>query len=272
MKEILRKHLPTVFRAFRKVYQKSFVHKIKSKNEKIRHDEWQKKRLTEDLIILKEVFNDKCLIYNGPFKGMLYIKQSCGSAFLPKIMGSYEEPIHEWIEKAVGKKYKTIIDIGCAEGYYTVGFAMRIPTANVFAYDIDEQAIINAKELIKLNSISNVELRKECTHEELNELCCNKSLVFCDIEGFEKELLNPIKAPNLKNSDLIIECHDFMVENVSETLISRFIKSHKITIISDYSSKINNYVTPNEIDKVKFGRITNEYRHPETKFMLLEHF
>lgn len=272
MKEIIRKNLPTVFSAFRKAYQKSFLYEIKSKKEKTIHAEWQKKRLAEDLIILKEVFNDNCIVYNGPFKGMLYIKQSSGSAFLPKIMGSYEEPIHEWIEKAIGKKYKTIIDVGCAEGYYTVGFAMRIPTAKVFAYDIDQQAINNAQELINLNMISNVELRQECTYEELNHLCVENSLVFCDIEGFEKELLNPIKVPNLKNSDLIIECHDFMVENVTETLISRFVKSHKITIILDYTSKINNYDTPNEIDKGRFGRITNEYRHPDTKYMLLEHF
>jgi tRNA G46 methylase TrmB len=272
MKELIRKNLPTVFSVCKKIYQKSFLHKIKDKKEKLRYDEWQKKRLSEDLIILKEVFNDDCIVFNGPFKGMLYIKQSSGSAFLPKILGSYEEPIHEWIEKAIGKKYKTIIDVGCAEGYYTVGFAMRLPTSKVVAFDIDNEALKNAIELIKLNGLENVQLRKECTYHELNELCTERSLVFCDIEGFEKILLNPLKVPNLKYADLIIECHDFLIENVTADLISRFVNSHKITIIIDYCTRIKDYETPTKVDKVLFDRIANEYRQPATKFMLLECF
>jgi len=31
------------------------------------------------------------------------------------------------VEAVIAKRYDKILDIGCAEGYYAVGFAMRLP-------------------------------------------------------------------------------------------------------------------------------------------------
>ena len=71
---------------------------------------------------MQEVFDNQYIIQNGHFKGMNYIKRSSGSALLPKILGSYEEPIQGWIKEVIEKK-----NIGCAEGYYACGFARRLP-------------------------------------------------------------------------------------------------------------------------------------------------
>lgn len=272
MRNFLKHNFPYIFKLAKYIYISSFVYKSSMDKMKKANDKRRSVRLVEDLKILKEVFNDEYFVHNGPFSGLKYIRTSSGSALLPKIMGSYEEPIQKWIEKVIEKKYKRIIDVGCAEGFYTAGFAMRMPETEIIAYDIDAIAIQNANELIKLNDLRNVELKTECTHAELNLLCDESTLVFCDIEGFESVLLDPLKAPNLKKVDLIIESHDFLVENVTEMLIKRFITSHVITIAVDYPIKREAYNIPTKISDELFTYIVQEYRQPVTKYILMEHF
>jgi hypothetical protein len=58
---------------------------------------------------------------------MAYIPQAVGSALIPKLLGCYEAELHGVIACALNTTYDTIIDIGCAEGYYAVGLALHFP-------------------------------------------------------------------------------------------------------------------------------------------------
>jgi len=228
-------------------------------------------RITEENKILTEIFEDQCIVRNGPFKGMQYIKRSSGSALLPKILGSYEEPIQEWICEVIeAKKCSNILDIGCAEGYYAVGFAMRMPDTHITAYDIDEEAIRNINELAIANHIINIEIKAECTHEELNSKCGANTLVFCDVEGFEEILLDPVKAPNLKYADIIVESHDFIVPNITNELIDRFYMTHTIRIRVDYPGRFKEYNTPKKATNEQYRRIINELRPKKMKWIYLK--
>ena len=60
-----------------------------------------------------------------------------------------------------------------------------------------------------------------------------KVLVLCDIEGAERELLNPEVAPALKGMDLIVESHECLISGITQTLIDRFKDTHQITLIQD---------------------------------------
>jgi len=68
---------------------------------------------------------------------MRYVPEAVGSSFLPKLVGSYEAELHGVIEELIGRDYRTIIDIGSAEGYYVVGLARRCPAARIYAFDMD---------------------------------------------------------------------------------------------------------------------------------------
>jgi hypothetical protein len=72
----------------------------------------------------------------------------------------------------------------------------------------------------------------ECTPETLNKICGDRSLVFCDCEGYELELLDPDKVPALKDADIIVELHDFMRTDVAitPTILSRFAATHDVTV------------------------------------------
>src|SRR5690348_1337426 len=77
-------------------------------------------------------------VNSGPFKGLEYISGAAGSAYTPKILGCYEQEIHAFIEEIINKSYSVIVDVGCAEGYYAVGFAYRSSDVKVYAFDENE--------------------------------------------------------------------------------------------------------------------------------------
>ena len=86
---------------------------------------------------LTDILKNKVVI-EGPFKGMKYSKQvkTFGTSIFNKLLGTYEREITPFIETIIKKNYKFIHDIGCAEGYYAEGLALKTK-ANVIAYDID---------------------------------------------------------------------------------------------------------------------------------------
>lgn len=271
MKEFLKNNYPSFFNLLKNIYKNTAYYKNKIEKLKEVNQINKNKREKEELKIMNEVFDNQYVVQNGHFKGMKYIKRSSGSALLPKILGSYEEPIQGWIREVIeDKNYVNILDIGCAEGYYAVGFAMKLPNTKIIAYDIDEEARKNSTELKELNGLTNIEINAECTHKELNSKSKENTLVFCDIEGFEKILLDPIKVPNLKYVDLIIESHDCFVPNITEDLIARFYMTHTMRIIVDYPYRIKKYYTPKKATQEQYSYVTDEKRSKYMKFIYME--
>lgn len=267
----IKKYLPILFFFLRYVNSKNPLKIIKRKKHKLICEANELERINLVSEIMKTVFNDIYVVQNGPFKGMKYIKKSLGSAFLPKILGSYEEPIQLWIQEVIeNKKYKNILNIGAAEGYYACGFAMRLPNVTLFAYDTDKEARNSLENLRDINKLYNIVINSECTHECLSHKSDSNTLIFCDIEGFEKELLDPIKVPNLKFVDIIVEAHDCYVPNVTEELIKRFYLTHTATIIVDYPFRIGKYSTPSIASDQQINLIYNEYRPQYMNFIYLK--
>lgn len=199
---------------------------------------------------LFEKLYDGCLvrILNGPFKGMKYIDSSNGSQLLPKLVGCYEEPIHKWIYEIIEKgEYATIIDVGCAEGYYAVGFAIATKSKpKILAFDIDKHALENAKKLAKINSVSDAIYFRDKFNtsiiDEIYEANPNtQTLVFMDVEGAELDLLNPITGPAILRCDVLVELHDCFNPGLTERIIEYFQKTHYLEIVIDYPWRKRNY-------------------------------
>lgn len=189
-------------------------------------------------------------VVGGPFKGMRYISQSVGSIYLTKLVGSYEEVLHSEIEKYKKRDYKTIIDIGCAEGYYLVGLGVYNKNAKLIGYDLDNQALLLTEELCKKNNLrNNVVLEKECTFEKLSKEITADTLIICDCEGFEGTILDPEKAASLKGvQSLLVELHDFAYPGIKKILTDRFSKTHNISTIIFKHANAENYPFLNNIE------------------------
>jgi len=180
-------------------------------------------------------------VLNGPFKGMKYPSIDITELTLaPKISGSYEGHLTPLINELLQVPYNNIIDVGCAEGYYAVGFAKNIPQSTVHAYDVNEYDLEFCKKMAELNGVSNVSLNKFCSPETLINFNYGKrSLVFCDCEGYELELFNEEVIKAVSDTDVLVELHDVVNPVISETLLRRFKATHDVRIINnsnvDYS-------------------------------------
>ena len=181
------------------------------------------------------------VVLNGPFKGMKYPSIDITELTLaPKISGSYESHLSPLINEIIKTPYKNIIDVGCAEGYYAVGFAKSIPTCVVHCFDVNEVDLKFCKQMATLNNVSNLTYNNFCSPDTLiNFEYGDRSLIFCDCEGYELELFTDNVVKRLKNTDILIELHDVFNPTISPTLLKRFEASHDVQILNnshgDYS-------------------------------------
>jgi len=129
-----------------------------------------------------------------------------------------------------------VIDIGCAEGYYAAGLALRLNRALIHCFEIDPVAKKLCRRLAKLNEISDrVAIEGRCTVEKLRELLSRRTLIVCDCEGFEWELLHPDHLPELTQVDIIVELHGYDEATAKHTWESRFKASHDTVFVTAHS-------------------------------------
>lgn len=221
VKRAISTYAPPLFSAIR--YSRQMLHRRRNV------------RLQSGLTPWKQRFVEKFgfVVQGGPFAGMKFHESSVADAYLPLLTGSYEAETHGFIETALKRVPERIVDVGCDAGYVAVGLALRAPAATVYAFDIRAEARDNCRSLAAANQVApRVVIGSECTPASLDEICGARSLVFCDCEGYELELLDPVKVPHLKDADIIVELHDFMRTDVAitPTILARFEATHEITV------------------------------------------
>lgn len=178
---------------------------------------------------LFEHFGDQ--VRAGPFKGMRLNKEGHWDAWTmgTKLLGGYEIDIQPSIEVAIKRNPKTVINVGCAEGYYAVGMATRLPNATVFGIDIDDKSLELCKQLAKKNDTQVTTLNGATEASSLKlDMAGGPYLYVMDCEGAEWDLLVPKENPLLKHADLIVECHDFQCDWEFDALFMRFSQTHSV--------------------------------------------
>ena len=218
---------------------------------------------------IKREFKDRVLM--GPFKDM-YIDSSVYSP--SQIIGMYEHELHTLINnKILKKKYKYLLNIGVANGYYLIGFLKFGNFFKAVAIDIDTYHFKNIKKLLKNNSINcKVSFFNNIYEYNYQSLSDNDNhLVFCDIEGEEKKFLDIKKRDWLKNCDILVEAHS---ESIFNHIKKNFKHTHKIneiintaTINIVFPNSVKNYNNFNSVDKLV---LTGSLRKDKTPWLFLE--
>jgi len=174
------------------------------------------------------------VVMQGPLQGLDFLSQSAEGCHIAKLLGCYEQPLQPFIEAAIASNYPTILNIGCAEGYYAVGMARRMPNTQVLAFDVNPQAQETCRALAAKNGVSDrVQVGALFQVADFAAYQGQRVLVVCDIEGAEKDLLNPQAAPALSGMDLIVESHECLLPGITQALIDRFKATHDITLVQD---------------------------------------
>lgn len=186
-------------------------------------DESYARRLSPSLTVL-----------NGPFKGLRYASaRSAGSALVPKILGSYESELHGVIGRILENDYSDVVDVGCAEGYYAVGFGMLLAHATVHAFDTSSRARRLCLDTARRNGVADrLRLGSLCDEATLVGLDLGRrALVVSDCEGYEATLFTPRVAAFLARHDALIEVHHAHDPELSLSLQSRFRSTHDVTVV-----------------------------------------
>ena len=186
-------------------------------------------------------------VLTGPFKGLKYLDEIVWGPIEPKWLGTYEHELHPIFERILNTPYRMIIDVGSAEGYYSVGLATKIPDAKILSFDVDPWARRQQARLAQLNHVENITIGKYCSWTDLNEALQAGGLVVCDIEGHEYQLLDPSKATALRKADILVELHPspdgrMSVQDGASALSSRFASTHEIALIPyNFEDKISRF-------------------------------
>ena len=185
--------------------------------------------------VLREKIGSK--VYDGPFKEMTLTPAAMTGLFAPHLLGTYEWELHDVIERIIAHPYKQILDIGCSYGYYVNGLALRMPKVRVAGFDIDPEARKKCAEMAEANHISDrVSVSGEFPGEDFARYEKDgDTFVFMDIEGAEKELLDPQRYPALQKMDVLVEMHDCVDPQISKMIQERFAKTHDIEVIRNKS-------------------------------------
>jgi precorrin-6B methylase 2 len=185
------------------------------------------------------------IVQAGPFQGMKLVTHPKPSSLsheafygwdAHQLLGCLEKELHYSIEQAIQRAPQMIVNVGCAEGYYAIGLAKRVPSAAIYAFDSSKKA----RKLCEIAATENqvrdrVHIKGTCNEKELLKLALSgkKLFLLIDCEGEELNLLTPHCVEALRDADLIIECHDFQNPLITPTLLQRFMKSHRIEIIKE---------------------------------------
>lgn len=166
-------------------------------------------------------------VHSGIFKGMRYVDQAVGSAYLPKLLDIYERELTPQFEAICARSPRLIVNVGAGEGYYAIGLARRNPQAKIIAFEMSETGRLLLSEMARLNKVvERVEIRGKCEANDLQQVLADAPdrVIVCDVEGYEKWLLDPVVAPALRDA----ETHDFKDPGISEELETRFAPTHHI--------------------------------------------
>jgi hypothetical protein len=178
------------------------------------------------------IAKDGMTVQAGPFAGMRYLAAGSEGSTAARLLGSYESALHPIIDKIIRRGYGLIIDVGCAEGYYAVGLARLMPQARVMAHDQNPVAQQKCAELARLNGVElQVQIGGEIGPADFDICAHAKTLVICDIEGAEAQLLDPARAKGLLSADILVEVHDCFVPGLSAQISQRFADTHNVQLI-----------------------------------------
>ncbi len=164
---------------------------------------------------------------SGPFAGLRLPR----NPHRPTLVGTYELEIHEWVERLIARGFLRIVNVGGGSGYYAVGFALRCPAAHVTVFESDERSRNVLTQVVNANGVSSrVDIRGEGTGARLEvALGGGDVLLIVDIEGGERDLLDPTQIPSLIKATILVETHDVIVPGCEAAVRRRFASSHRIS-------------------------------------------
>ena len=150
----------------------------------------------------------------GPFKDLEIFEPSVWddkSAMAIKVLGLYEQEVLEELQKL--GRFKTLINIGAADGYYGFGMLESKLCEEVIFFESNSES---RSQIIKHNKtlLFQNQIYSKATEASLSSILpmidLSKTLFIVDIEGEEYNLFSETLLDQLKSSTIVLEIHEFL--------------------------------------------------------------
>jgi len=169
-------------------------------------------------------------VVSGPFKGLALAPHP----FLPHLLGSYERELHGTIEALCRRPWRRIVNVGGGNGFYIVGFGLRVPGAELVVFELTAEARAVIADTAGRNGLSaRTRILGAAEPANLEPAVAGEgpTLVVMDVEGAEIELTDPARVPSLRATTMLIETHDVLRAGCRDAIVTRYGASHTITTI-----------------------------------------
>ena len=163
-----------------------------------------------------------------PFAGLL-LPDQVNRLQASLLLGCYEGELHDIVQAIPAAGYQRLINIGCGEGYYAVGIKRMVPEIEVWAHDIDPEAQRKCRLTAALNG-ADIHVGGAFNPQHFALHAGHRTLVWCDIEGAEALLLDPVLYPALTGMDILVELHPTDAGHTRDSVPARFADTHDIDI------------------------------------------
>jgi hypothetical protein len=186
------------------------------------------------------------VVCGGPFRGMKGAQDPQGGVgfLFPMLLGTFECELHSVLESALQIPFERVVNVGAREGYYAIGLALRLPGAEIVAFEADSEGQQFLREMASRNNVvGRVKVLGWCGPTELEASLAGaeKCLVVCDVEGYEDLLMDPVAVPSLRRSWLLIEEHERVAAGIGKALECRFSPTHRIVRIWQQPRTVHDY-------------------------------
>lgn len=180
------------------------------------------------------------VVQSGLFQGIVLPTSRAWGAedYAAMILGTHESELHAFLSQCIEAEPDAVINIGCASGLYAAGLARLLPGCPVVAIDISANAITATAEAWELNGLvgrNDLDLfYGPATFATLTSWLQphDRPLIVCDIEGRERELLDPKAVPLLAKATFVVELHDHHAPGTTTVLRNRLESTHRITFLN----------------------------------------
>lgn len=235
-------------------------------------------------VIERECLRETGMVVSaGPFKGLHYVEDTVCGGYVPKLLGTYERELHATILNISRQHFERIVNIGAADGYYAVGLARLMPNVRLVVFEMEEKGRALVRAMAERNGVEDrLEILGSCDPQGLSAALATpaRTLVICDVEGYEDVLMEPATCPALERTHILVELHNGKNKGVSERVKKRFLSTHNITTIWQekriaaefpFSTTYTRRLRPRHLAAaIDEGRPVNESKGPRMSWFWME--
>lgn len=215
MSELIRKIFRVIVRDGFVVGIRNFSLSVRDRNSAINIINNRRKELSNQLYL---EFDG--IVHYGLFKGLKLDAESWWSRtdFASMSLGLYEKEILDSLA-SIPASHRVFVDLGAANGYYTVGVLVNNIFDYSYCYEMSEQGQLRIKSnAIANNVIDKVNIFGKAERDFYVSLQAagvdtSKCVLLCDIEGGEFDLFDEDMFNIFKGSIIFFEIHEWFFED-----------------------------------------------------------